>query len=59
MTDISKCNGDNCEAKEQCYRYTCRSNWGWQSWIEAPIMRPCEMFIPNSSHEAPSNGIKP
>ncbi len=36
MTDITKCNGENCEKKEQCYRYT--APWGnRQSFMESKI----------------------
>ena len=45
MTDISKCHGDNCEVKEQCYRFTARTHPHWQSWIETPPMKPCELFV--------------
>lgn len=33
MTDISKCAGINCRAKEECYRYTAPIGQ-WQSWAE-------------------------
>ena len=33
MADITKCNGDNCPVKEQCYRFTADSSEYRQSWF--------------------------
>jgi len=33
MTDISKCNGDNCPIKEKCYRFTASAEHLWQSYV--------------------------
>ena len=49
MADISKCPGTDCEIKEQCYRFTSRVHPHWQSWIEVPLMRPCDFFKPVSA----------
>jgi hypothetical protein len=34
MTDLSKCQGNNCEVREMCYRYT------------APVSEPQSWLIP-------------
>jgi hypothetical protein len=36
MTDISKCDGERCPRKEQCYRYTAKDGGKWQSWFSSP-----------------------
>lgn len=33
MADITKCSGDNCPVKEQCYRFTAESSEYRQSWF--------------------------
>lgn len=32
MADITKCCNKNCKIKEQCYRFTAKSNPYWQSF---------------------------
>lgn len=32
MSDITKCTGEGCELKDNCYRYTAPSSELWQSW---------------------------
>lgn len=34
MTDISKCDGEDCPLKDKCYRYTAPSDDLYQSWVE-------------------------
>lgn len=48
MPDISKCTGNGCEIKEQCYRYTVKGS-EWQAYTDfwrslLPGIR-CEYFI--------------
>lgn len=33
MADISKCNGDGCPKKDNCYRYTAPSSEHWQAYF--------------------------
>lgn len=37
MSDITKCNAENCPQKEICYRFNAPSNDMWQSYfVETP-----------------------
>lgn len=59
MSDITKCSGLECPAKEYCYRYTAPSNELWQSVFENPpikgfgkstsgkIIVYCDCYSPN------------
>lgn len=33
MSDISKCSGEGCPLKEECYRFTAPANEFWQSYF--------------------------
>lgn len=33
MTDITKCDGDECPVKEHCYRFTAQSNENRQTFL--------------------------
>jgi hypothetical protein len=46
MSDITKCHGDNCPVKEDCYRFTAKPDEYWQSWFtESPIENgKCDMY---------------
>jgi hypothetical protein len=45
MADITKCKGQNCPIKDQCYRYTAKDSI-WQSYfMESPINDDkCDMY---------------
>ena len=43
MSDISKCEGNNCSIKETCYRFTAKSNPYRQSYI-TPDPVNCEHY---------------
>jgi hypothetical protein len=48
MPDITMCSGDNCPAKETCYRFTAIPNeWRQSYFMEAPIKgdNTCEYFM--------------
>lgn len=49
MPDISKCNGNKCNIKTKCYRFTSKSN-DWQSWLVPTYSSDgkCEFFWDNS-----------
>ncbi len=62
MPDISKCTGDDCPIKDQCYRYRSISSNQRQSYIAIPPYKDgnCEAFwplekgmriIPNDKHK--------
>lgn len=36
MSDISKCDGEGCPRKGQCFQYTAADGGRWQSWFSAP-----------------------
>lgn len=38
MADISKCNGEGCELKESCYRYTVPADFLYQAYI-VPMLK--------------------
>lgn len=49
MTEICKCNGEKCKAKEKCYRFTSRPTT-YQSWadfytLEKDKKGRCGMFL--------------
>ena len=48
MADITKCDGNFCELRDNCYRYTAPPNDEYQWWITAPPERPCPMYWPIS-----------
>jgi hypothetical protein len=48
MVDISKCGGNDCPVKLECWRYTAPSGH-WQAWGDfdkAPLALPCPRQIP-------------
>lgn len=48
MVDISMCNGDNCEIKQKCYRYTAQSDSHWQTiFMPQNPGKDCEHFYDN------------
>jgi hypothetical protein len=49
MPDISMCNGDGCEAKHTCYRFTAKPS-EYQSYFKpTPIENSgCEYYINNN-----------
>jgi hypothetical protein len=46
MTDICKCKGTDCPLKENCYRFTAKSNDLHQSYFVNPPIKDgkCDMF---------------
>ena len=50
MVDITKCKGDSCPRKEDCYRFTAEADT-WQSWFVVPPFDgdKCDMFWGESS----------
>ena len=55
MSDISKCNGEGCPLKKNCYRFTATSNeyWqSWSSWTPTKVKRTwtCEGFYNNEGY---------
>lgn len=49
MADITMCNGEKCDKKEQCYRYTAPPSEYWQSMFScSPMIKgSCEYFWKN------------
>lgn len=50
MTDIAKCNGENCLLKEKCWRFTSPVNMTKQLWFIPPYDEEkewCEYFWDN------------
>ena len=45
MSDISKCRGNNCNAKEGCYRYTSPASYV-QSYVHVEDSSKCQLFWP-------------
>lgn len=54
LAGITKCDGNFCELRESCYRYTAIPNPEYQMWMTAPAERPCPLFWPNERAK-PSN----
>lgn len=48
---ISKCEGKDCDVKEECFRFTSKASY-MQSWL-VPEMpgKTCEQYIPTSSKD--------
>lgn len=56
--DITKCNGEGCPIKEQCYRYTTPAH-PHQSWMAPPWNgRDCDYFWKRSRFD-PQNKLHP
>lgn len=54
MPDITKCYGESCPSKENCYRFTATPNEYRQAyWMHTPIIeepigaQSCQYFMPN------------
>jgi len=46
MADITMCNGEGCEAKNTCYRFTAIPSMRQSYFIESPIKNNgCEYYI--------------
>ena len=59
MADITKCHGDMCSKKDQCYRYTAVSNEYRQSYfMNTPIKDDgtCEHFWKDERHKVLRRG---
>ena len=49
MADIAMCRGENCERKEQCYRYTAPIDEYRQTvFTHTPPHPPCFYFLDNN-----------
>ena len=66
MADIAMCNGNNCAARQSCYRYRARSDGEYQTYSDfdrAPIAAAddCAFFWPLERAEGPlgPKGSKP
>ena len=47
MSDISKCNGNGCDRRDECYRFTAPACDYRQSWIVPPAVgEACEYRLP-------------
>ena len=46
MTDITKCSWENCNKKETCKRFICKSS-EYQSYCEFWKMKECEFYLNN------------
>lgn len=45
MADITKCRGDGCPIKEECYRYTAKDNSYQDYFTEVPFIEgKCDMY---------------
>lgn len=52
MADISKCEGENCDVKENCYRYLAEANPNRQSFIKPTEPGfDCEFYWPEHKVE--------
>ena len=50
MVDISKCEGDGCEIRSDCYRFTAKANEHRQSYMKPPTVgKNCEYYWPVKS----------
>lgn len=56
VADITKCQGRECESKDECYRFTAEAS-KWQSWAPFDVCLPesgeCENILKMESHELP------
>lgn len=55
MPDISKCKGENCPIRKQCYRHTVKDSEFMQAY--APFKydlekEKCDAFVPNKKDKA-------
>lgn len=48
MADITMCRGDNCEHRENCYRYTAPIDEFWQPVFTETPEKPCKFFWDNN-----------
>jgi len=53
MSDIIKCDGTDCPVKENCYRFTAKSDDLYQSYFVEPPIKDgkCEMFWGENSQQ--------
>lgn len=54
MTDISKCNREDCPKKDKCYRYTCEAD-DHQSYSEFKGGEDCDGFWENKNYDNNNN----
>lgn len=60
MTDISKCQGLQCDKRESCWRFTAPAGI-WQSWMSPENPARCEYYwpiAPAKPSSPPSGGEK-
>jgi hypothetical protein len=53
MADISKCKGTDCPVKENCYRFTAKSDDFYQSYFTEPPIKDgkCDMYWGENSEQ--------
>jgi len=55
MSDITKCKGEECLLKDNCYRFTAESDEFWQSYfLRSPYdkeLNTCEMLWSDKSEQ--------
>ncbi len=51
LADIAMCHGENCDIRENCYRYTAPINEYWQPVLpKTPTKRPCDKYWDNTGY---------
>ncbi len=56
MIDIAKCNGQDCDRREKCYRYTSKSDEIQSYFQPEPLF--CKYFIDNTGKDNERNKRK-
>ena len=57
MADITKCSGDGCTIKQNCYRFTAKDSSNQSYFLEPPLEKDedgnitCEMFWGENSQQ--------
>lgn len=58
MVDMTKCSGDGCEKKNQCYRHMAHESALQLYFIEPPVRNgECEYFCCYNAPKETSNGV--
>ena len=61
MADISKCVGNDCPKKKNCYRFTVESDEYIQSYFTVPPIKEngeCDYYWPNKPEKNDRNSIQ-
>jgi len=57
MVDFTKCKGEGCCLKDQCYRYTAKAS-EWQSYFDPPQKgKKCEYFMEIKKVKKPKKSL--